>query len=336
MLDLTQSKRSPVGETSALDESKKVVDSIVDDMVKDVNLPESHNKREKGALDEPAQLGEVGSPKPLNIKTEDDGNISVEDQEAEGTDESGEDKGEGRETEDKVEADEDEKLIPQSKVNGRFAEKDAKIKSLEFEVQRLTKQVQKSPTTREEKLASMNPDSLKELRIQTRMAQISATDENKLREYVELEEDIIESMKTYTQRFVSKQNSALQSILPEFANIDPEVIQFKGKLWSIADDIFQQTKSLHSSEIGKVEALMLAVKHFEIQRSQAESKEKASTLNRQVNQLKNKTSLEGKTRVAQEQGVNLNKLRETARNGSILDKEKFFREALVPEEFLKL
>ena len=81
---------------------------------------------------------------------------------------------------------------------------------------------------------------------------------------------------------------------------------------------------------------MLAVKHFEIQRSQAESKEKASTLNRQVNQLKNKTSLEGKTRVAQEQGVNLNKLRETARNGSILDKEKFFREALVPEEFLKL
>src|SRR3990167_10783371 len=158
MLDLTQSKRSPVGETSALDESKKVVDSIVDDMVKDVNLPESHNKREKGALDEPAQLGEVGSPKPLNIKTEDDGNISVEDQEAEGTDESGEDKGEGGETEDKVEEEKDDDLIPKSKVKERFDSLNAKIKTLEFENQRLT---QKAPTTQEEKLSRLTPEALK-------------------------------------------------------------------------------------------------------------------------------------------------------------------------------
>lgn len=332
MIDLTQAKTTEVGKDAPLKSSKAVIDSIVDDAVKDAALPESPNKREKGMADEPAQVGEVGSPKPLDIQAEKEG-VSVKESESEGEPETT-DEDEGGEAEDKVKdkEEEEEDLIPRSKVQDRIDKLTAEKHKLEEELRRRD---QKTPTTQEEKLERLSVSELKALKRQTKLAQRSEQDDERFQALLDLEEKIDQTIGSWPVRFQSKQVENLKAVLPELAKIDPEVTQGKGKLWSIAAGIYQRTGSFQSSEMGQVEAMMLAAEHLELLNSKDSGKEQVSTLSRKVNQLKAKTSLEGKTRVAQEQGVNIAKLREKARTGDMLDKENFFREALVPEEFLQ-
>lgn len=324
MVDLTQAKTSEIGKDAPLETSKQAVSDFIDDIVKDANLPESPNKRKSG---ETAQLGEVGSPKPLDVETE-DGQTTVS--RSDEKDDEEEESSESREAED---AEDDEDLIPKSKVQERIDKLTAKIKSLEVQNQQLS---QKAPQTQDEKLERLSLAELKALKRQTKIAGRSETDEARFNALLDLEDKVDEMVQTYPQRFALKQIANLQVVLPELSKVDPEAAQGKGELWEIGRNIYQRSRALQASEMGQVEAMMLAAEHLSLKKSGDSGREKVSTLNRQVNQLKKKTSLEGKIRVAQEQGQNLAKLREKARTGDMIDKENYFREALVPEEFLQI
>lgn len=308
MVNLNQAKQTQVGEDQPTDASKKAVDDIVNDVVDDV-LP-----KEEQAEQKEADLG-----KQEESETQEESEESTEDTEESEADES--------------DKDEEEDLIPKSKVQERIDKLTAKIKSLESENSKLTS---KKPESNDEKLERLNLDELKQLRRQAKLAARTEQDESKLEQLIDLEEKVEDKISNFPQRFQQRQINNLQSVLPDFAKIDPNVVNMKGDLWNIASSIYQRSSALKSSDMGQVEAMLLAAEHLNLKRSNTSSKADTSTLSRQVNNLKKKTSLEGKTRVQGDRGINLTKLREKAKTGDIIDKENFFKEVLVPDDFLQI
>lgn len=314
-VDLSNAKASEVGEHGPKEASKKVVDSIVDDVL---GLPESNINKKEEKKETPDVKQDLKDVKELP-ETE---------AEAEGEESEPEDKGEGSETET-----EEEDLIPKSKVQERIDSLTAKIKSLQAENAKLS---QKTPQTQDEKLEKLSIQDLKTLKRQTKLAQRSEQDDSKYVQLVDLEEKVDEMISNYPQRFQQRQLANLQSVLPELAKVDPEVTKGRGELWNTAASIYQRSQSLQASEMGQVEAMMLAAEHIALRKSTDSGSKKVADLNQQVTTLKKKTSLEGRTRVATDNSNHIAKLREKARTGDIWDKENFFREALVPDEFLQI
>lgn len=309
-VDLTNAKKSEVGEDGPKDASKKAVDSIVDDVL---GLPESNIKKEEN---KEKDAEETSKP---DLQEEPEEEVSESEPESE-------DEGESSEAE-------DEDLIPKSKVQPRIDSLTATIKKLQAENARLA---QKAPQTQEEKLEKLSIQDLKALKRQTKLAQRAESDEARFTQLVDLEEKVEEMITNYPSRFSQRQLSNLQSVLPELSKVDPEVLKGKGDLWNTAASIYQRSQALQGSEMGQVEAMMLAAEHLALRKSTDSGRKKVADLNQQVTSLKKKTSLEGKTRVSNENATNLTKLREKARTGDILDKENYFREALVPDEFLQI
>jgi len=320
-VDLTNARKSEVGAEGPTEASKKVVDSIVDDVL---GLPESNNKKKEEKKEK-----ESADDKPDLTEADEQADTAEED--GEQPESEGEDEGEPAEGESEEKTDED--LIPKSKVQERIDSLTAKIKTLQSENAKLSN---KPPQTQEEKLEKLSIQDLKSLKRQTKLAQRAEKDDSRYVQLVDLEEKVDEMITNYPARFQQKQLSNLNSILPEVAKVDPLVLQGKGDLWNTAASIYQRSQALQSSEMGQVEAMMLAAEHIALKKSTDSGRQKVADLNQQVTTLKKKTSLEGKTRVSTERSNNIAKLREKARTGDIVDKENFFREALVPDEFLQI
>ena len=317
MVDLNKAEQSTIGEDGPTEASKSKVDEIVNDVVSSVisqSKDSPDNKSDsKQEVQDSEEVKEVEESSDLKETESSDSEVLEE-----------------QKDEEKVE---DEYLVPRSKVQPRFDEMTAKIRRLEAENESLKR---KKPQTQDEKLERLTIDELKALKRQNKIAQRKSSDDSNLEELIDLEDKVDDFIQDYPNRFQRKQVENLSSVLKDFSEIDPDVMNQKGELWSTAAKIFQRSSSLKNSEMGQVEAMMLAAEHLQLKRSVNTNNEKSNTLSRQVNNLKKRTSLDGKMRVQGNKGVNLEKLREKARTGDLVDKENFFKEAIVPDDFLQV
>lgn len=319
-VDLSKATKTEIGSEEATNASKEKMTNIVDDIVNDI-------------------AGVQDAEKNADVATQSD-EIDRKDKSDEKKDEAEQDKSEdaeeaeSTETEDKNE-DEEEELIPKSKVQDRIDSLTAKVKALEAEKAKLA---QKAPEqkSQNEKLDALSIDELKQLRKDTRRAIRTESDEAKLSQLEDLEDKVEEKMSTFSQRFQQRQASNLQEILPELAKIDPKIAQLKGDLWNMATRIYAKSKAMQGHEMGQVEAAILAAEYYANQSSKIKAGESQADLSRQVQTLKKKTSLEGKTHVAQQKATSNQKLLDRAKKGSSLDKELFFEQALVPDFYLDI
>ncbi len=214
---------------------------------------------------------------------------------------------------------------------------------LEAEVQRLKSESQektsKNSDPEKEKLEAMTPTELKTLKKQVRLAQIRAgEDDSKLGQLMELEDKIEEVMSTAPQKFaqnqIAKFNEAVASTVTELENFD----SIKDELFNYASTIYKAAPEFQSSINGQARAWKLAVDHYSALSKLTTGKSKVAELERKVNTLKKKTSLDTAVQKGNAKMSDESKLYNRAKGGTETDKMEFLKrrmntDSFIPEEF---
>ena len=241
----------------------------------------------------------------------------------------------------KDELDEEEDLIPKSKVQKRIDELTAKIKRLESD---LGKSAQEKEAASEKdnqlkQLESMSETQLRDLKRQVRVEQIKAgQDEAKLSNLLDLEEKIEQTIRSAPQRFsqsqITKFNSAVSETSDELGDRFDSV---KADIFNYAKSIYDQSPALHQHVSGQATAWKLAVEHYNALRKVSEGKSDTDELKRQVNTLKKKISVDTTSKKAVIQQDPTRQLFKKALVGNDADKAAFLRkrvalDGLVSEE----
>lgn len=185
-----------------------------------------------------------------------------------------------------------------------------------------------------EKLSKMSVDELKETRKKILRAQRTADDAT-LDQLFELEEKVNKSIADAPIRFQSNQLERFNEAVSLTEGLDQKAMEV---VFGHAKNIFSRTPSFQKSVDGQAEAWNLAVEHYKEMNKLTVGKSKVNELERKVNDLKKKTSLDtavqkGNSKVSEEA-----KLFNKAKNGGTSDKEAFLRkrlntDSLIPEEF---
>lgn len=269
-------------------------------------------------------IKEARNPKPEEVEEEDSQDepevpadeIEEEAKETEGSKESGDDS-------------EEEDLIPKSKVQKRFDELTAQMKQLKAELsrEREAKAAAQTPKdSQEEQLEKMSESELRTLKRQVRVEQIKAgTDEAKVSQLLDLEEKIENTIRTAPQRFIQNQvsnfNRAVQETEASFEGFD----NVKAEIFNHAKSIYDSSPELHGSVRGQERAWRLAVDHYTALKRVSEGKSSKSELERQVNTLKRKISVDTSTKKGVQQPDSDAVLKRKAINGTDADKARFLR-----------
>lgn len=247
------------------------------------------------------------------------------------------------ETEEKSEESEDSDLIPKSKVQKRIDELTREKKILEARLTKLeqksNEEVAKAKDPDLEKLESMSEVELRKLKREIRVAQISsASDGNKLAELMELEDKVENVLNDSPKRFQDKQTSNFYEAV-NTTDIDDKA---KQSVFAYAKSIFMSTPEFQSSITGQARAWNLAVEHYKelnkLSNGKSSEKESKTELERKVNTLKKKISLETSLTKGNVKANDDARLYNKARVGSDSDKLAFFKKKmntdnLIPEEF---
>lgn len=238
---------------------------------------------------------------------------------------------------------EEEDLIPKSKVQKRFDEQTARIKALEAKLarQEQDRDVQTKKDDQESQLEKMSESELKTLKRQVRLEQIKAgSDESKIAQLFDLEEKIDKTLQTAPQRFQGTQVSRFNDAVNETASSIENFEAVKSELFNYAKAIYETTPELHSSVSGQERAWKLAVNHFSALQKISEGKSDTTELKRQVNTLKKKISVDSGSKKAVQQPDSMNKLHKKAVYGTDTDKMNFLKrrvntDGLVSDEELR-
>lgn len=227
---------------------------------------------------------------------------------------------------------EDEELIPKSTFQKRLDEMTREKRALELRLKRLEEQqTQRQPTKDEDivKLEQMSESELVSLKKQTRIAQLkNASDDAMVTKLMELEDKIDSVRMTAPQRLaqnqVQKFNEAVAISAPEIQNFD----KAQKDIFQLAKQIYDTTPELHTTVSGQASAWNLAVSHYKLMQEAHVGKTKVAELDRQVNTLKKKVSIDGVSKKAVDEPDSDAKLFKRAKNGEMKDKLEFFRKRL--------
>lgn len=242
----------------------------------------------------------------------------------------------------------EEDLIPKSKVQKRIDELTREKARLESRLKRLEDSANqpKQPVDSDtEAISKMSEPELVSLKRQIRMAQIeSAGDKAKLSQLLDLEDKVESHIRTAPQRFQQSQVSNFQSSWGEISSVEGESFSkdFQAKLFQEANNIYARSNALKRDVNGQAEALWAAYDKLSAIRSLSDGKTKTNELERQVNTLKKKISVDSSSKKsASQDSDSMAKLFNKAKNGDTRSKAEFFRkrlntDALVSEDDLGL
>lgn len=220
--------------------------------------------------------------------------------------------------------DTDEEVIPKSKVQPRFDQMTAIIKSLKQQL--AEKETATAPVDDiQRQLDSMTEDTLEESLIQTRIAREQSRDDPaKLAELVKLERRIEKTIATAPQKFVQNQVKEFNSAAQRLASEGELTNENYADILKIAkNEIYDRYPKLAKSVDGQAMALELAVAHYKQINKASSVKVDTNNLKGQLNNLKKKTSLDTKSVKGGSEKINLDRLRSNAMQGSMRDKERF-------------
>lgn len=238
-------------------------------------------------------------------------------------------------TEEKEEA-EDEELIPKSKFQKRLDEMTREKRQLEMRLRKLEEErFQQQPQKDEDtaKLEKMSESELQSLKKQTRLAQLkNASDDNMVNKLMELEDKIDSVMKTAPQRFSQNQINQFNEAVTLSAQEVPNFDKHQKDIFSLAKRIYDTAPELHQSVSGQARAWNLAVEHYKLMQEANFGKTKVAELDRKVNTLKKRVSLDSVSRKAVMEPDSDVKLFKKAKNGADRDKMEFFRKRLGTDE----
>lgn len=245
------------------------------------------------------------------------------------------------ETEEKP-LEEEEDLIPKSKVQKRINEMTREKRELEARLRKLEEQAQAPKSDSQlEALEKMSADELRTLKRQVRVEQIKAgTDEAKLAQFLDLEEKIDRTIQTAPQRFVQTQTARFNDAVRQSSEEIEDFDKVKSDIYNYANTIYSSSPELQGSVAGQERAWKFAVDHFNALRKVSEGKSDTNELKRQVNTLKKKISVDSPSKKTTQQPDSMAKLHRKAVDGTDADKMRFFKrrmntDSLVSEEELR-
>ncbi len=286
-------------------------DDFASKLVKGMDLPATLSD----AIEEEHQADKKG-----NRNEEEEEEVSDEDSESES-------KTKDEESEDE----EEEELVPRSKVQKRIDELTRQKVELERRLQKLEENGEKSKTrdSETEKLEQMSDDELKQLKRQVRIAQVkNASDEAKLADLVDLEDKVDSALRNGPQRFQQTQlarfHDAVSETSSQFENFD----KVGKKIFESAKEIFDDSPELQKSPTGQARAWKMAVKQYSQMESLTAGKSKAEKLEREVNNLKKKVTMDSGSQKGKVEDNSLDKSFKKAKYGDHEDKVDFFKKRL--------
>lgn len=222
---------------------------------------------------------------------------------------------------------EDEDLIPKSKVQKRIDELTSKLRRLEAELEKSKVEKPQTPKDSDEALLErMSESELKALAKQVRVEQIkNHANEAKLAELVELEDKIHNTLRTAPDRFNSAQVQNFNRAVQETAETLEGFDKVKNEIFNYAKSIYESSPEFHSSVHGQERAWKFAVDHFKAINKVSEGKSIKSELERQVNTLKKKISVDTTSKKTVNKPTTDTQLFKKAVYGTDADKATFLK-----------
>lgn len=290
-------------------------DAITKDLIKSLDLPANLTE----AIDEAEEKTEEESPTKDAEEIKDEVSEEVSEESSEETSE-----------------DDELDLKSKSKVQKRIDELNRQIKQRDAELNRLKSKTETdSPSDPDmAKLEKMEESQLKDLKKKVALATRREQDDAKAAELFELEEKIDRAIANAPKRFQGQQTERFYDAVAA-TDLDASV---KETIFQTAKNIFSKSQSMQKSINGQAEAWQLAVDHYKELSKLSAGKSKTEDLERKLNTLKKKTSLDtavqkGNSKVSEEA-----KLYNKAKSGNDSDKVNFFKnklntDSLIPDEY---
>ena len=298
----------PSNEAEINAEAKALADNILDNF----ELPESLAKKVNEA-----------------VEKEEKGVEEVEEEKEEPvTEEAKEETPEA--TEEKAE-EEEEQLIPKSTFQKRLDEMTREKRLLELRLKQAEEKATMAQPKDEDtvKLEKMSESELQSLKKQVRLSQLkNASDDSMVNKLFELEDKIDSVMRTAPQRFAQSQIQQFNEAVTVSSSEIQDFEKHQKDIFSLASNIYKTTPELQSSVSGQARAWNLAVEHYKLMREASVGKTKVAELDRKVNTLKKKVSLDGVSRKAVTEPDSDAKLFKKAKNGELNDTMEFIRKRL--------
>lgn len=231
-----------------------------------------------------------------------------------------------------TEAEEPKQDSVQKRIDELTREKkqlEARLKKLES---RSEPEASKDPDL--DKLSKMSVEELKETRKKILKAQRNA-DEETLDQLFDLEEKVNKVIESAPHRFQSQQVERFTEAVGSTTDLSEKEMQV---VFGHAKNIFERTPSFRNSIDGQAEAWQLAVEHYKEMNKLTVGKSKVNELERKVNDLKKKTSLDTAVQKGNSKISDEAKMYNKAKHGDQSDKQAFFKkrlntDSLIPEEF---
>jgi len=244
----------------------------------------------------------------------------------------------------KASEEEDEDLIPKSKVQKRIDELTREKRRLEAELSKTKRDYEEKSSTKKdpdlEKLEAMTVEELRAVKKQVRLAQIQAHDDPaKVGELMELEDKIESVAQTAPERFQKTQVTRFYDAVEQTkAELGEDFEKSGDSIFKYAQTIFNSAPELKSNPNGQARAWSLAVEHYKELSKISTGKSKVSELERQVNTLKKKVSLDSTSVKGNTKANDDAKAFRVAKHGSLDQKMDFFKrklgtDNLIPDEY---
>lgn len=219
-------------------------------------------------------------------------------------------------------------------VQKRIDELTREKKLLEARLKKLENNTSEPKDADLEKLEKMSIDELKETRKKILKAQRTADDAT-LDQLFELEEKVNKTIENAPKRFQSTQLERFNEAVANTSDLTPKELEV---VFGHAKNIFSRTPSFQKSVDGQAEAWELAVEHYKEMNKITVGKSKVTELERKVNDLKKKTSLDTAVQKGNSKLSEESKMFNRAKHGNTADKEAFLKrrlntDALIPEEY---
>ena len=234
------------------------------------------------------------------------------------------------------EPEEEGDLIPKSKVQKRIDDLTREKAILESRLRRLEEKAQERVTSKdpdEARLENMSETELSNLKKQIRIAQIkNGSDEAQLNQLLELEEKVDSALRTAPERKTNAQVQHFNNSWNELAGIEGENFtkDFQAKLFQEAGAIYARSNALKKDPQGQAEALWAAYDKLSAVRKFTEGKSKAGNLERQVNDLKKKISVDSSSKKSVGQETDSQqKLFHKAKFGDLQAKTEYFKKKVI-------
>jgi len=234
------------------------------------------------------------------------------------------------------EPEEEGDLIPKSKVQKRIDDLTREKAILESRLRRLEEKSQEREVPQDSdeiRLSKMSESELLNVKKQIRIAQIkNSQDEAQLNQLLELEEKVESAIRTAPERRATAQVSNFNNSWNELAGIEGENFtkDFQAKLFQEANSIYARSNALKKDPQGQAEALWAAYDKLSAIRKFTEGKSKAGNLERQVNDLKKKISVDSSSKKSASQDSDSGqKLFQKAKFGDLNAKTEYFKKKVI-------